>query len=247
MQESIVAAKKVRDGLTISSSDLDFHYRELEDVVRRSHARAFEYVKAGDGLIIGVWRIPGSRSYGAPSPKRQIDRMSELASDMPAWATKILDAGGAWNSLAFGGLGGDESLKARSTGLPFFAWPVDPQVLADIAFERVVVVTLFNAGHLIKRLHADGYDVGIDEKGRLKRATKQVDNKLIELENYSYFMSLVPWVLMTEDAVMSMIEQTIEATISVPLDKHPARVEFRPVIRRSSARDDRLTRKGAKG
>lgn len=246
MQEAIVAAKKVRDGLTISS-DLNFHYRELEDVVRRSHPRAFEYVKAGNGLIIGAWRVPGARSYGAPSPMRQIKRMPELASDMPAWATKILDAGHAWNSLAFGGLGGDESLKARSTGLPFFAWPVDPQVLADIAFERVIVITLFNAGHLIKRLHVDGYDVGLDEKGRLKRATKQVDDKLIELENYNYFMSLVPWALMTEDAVMSMIEQTIETTKSVPLDKYPARMEFRPVIRRSSARVNRPTRRESKG
>lgn len=246
MQESIVAAKKIRDGLTISS-DLGFHYRELEDVVRRSHARAFEYVKAGDGLIIGAWRIPGPRSYGAPSPKRLIDCMPELASDMPAWATKILDASGTWNSIAFGGLGGEDSLNARSTGLPFFAWPVDPQVLADIAFGRVIVITLFNAGHLIKRLHAGGYDVELDEKGRLKRATKQVDNKLIELENYSYFMSLVPWALMTENAVMSMIEQTIEATTLVPPDKHPAKVEFRPVIRRRSARDDRSTRKAAKG
>jgi hypothetical protein len=245
MQESIVAAKKVREGLTVSN-DLGFHYRELEDVVQRSHARTFEYVKAGDGLIIGAWRIPGSRSYGGPSPKRQIDRMPELASDMPAWARKILDVGSPWNSIAFGGLGGDDSLKARSTGLPFFAWPVDPQVLADIAFERVVVITLFNAGHLIKRLHAGGYDVELDEKGRLRRATKQVDDKLIELENYSYFMSLVPWALMTEDAVMSMIEQTIEATTLLPPDKHPAKVEFRPVIRRSSARDGRLTRRAAK-
>jgi hypothetical protein len=246
MQDSIVAAKEVRDGLTISG-DLGFHYRELEDVVRRSHARTFEYVKAGDGLIIGAWRIPGSRSYGAPSPKRLIKCMPEVASDMPAWATKILDAGSTWNSVAYGGLGGNDGLRARSTGLPFFAWPVDPQVLADIAFERVVIITLFNAGHLIKRLHASGYEVELDEEGRLRRATKQVDNKLIELENYSYFMSLVPWALMTEDAVMSMIEQTIEATKSVPLDKHPAKVEFRPVIRRSSARDDRLTRKWATG
>jgi hypothetical protein len=242
MQESIVAAKKVREGLTISS-DLGFHYRELEDVVRRSHARAFEYVKAGDGLIIGAWRIPGSRPYGARSSKRQIDRIPELANDMPAWAMKILDAGGSWNSIALGVLGGDEILKARSTGLPFFAWPVDPQVLADIAFERVVVITLFNAGQLIKRLHTNGYDVELDDKGRLKRATKRADNKLIELENYSYFMSLVPWELMTEDSVMSMIEQTIEATTLMSLDKHPAKVEFRPVIRRGSARDVRSARK----
>lgn len=237
MQESIVAAKKLRDGLTISS-ELGFHYRELEDVVRRSHARAFEYVKAGDGLIIGALRMSGPKSYGAPSRKRQIDRMSDLANDMPTWAMKILDEGSTWNSIALGGLGGEEGLKARSAKLPFFAWPVEPQVLADIAFERVVVITLFNAGHLIKRIHAGGYDVEIDEKGRLKRATKQVDNKLIELENYSYFMSLVPWALMTEDAVMSMIEQANEAANSVALDKHPARIEFRPVIRRSSACDD---------
>lgn len=242
MQESIVAAKKVRDVLTING-DLGFHYRELEDVVRRSHARAFEYVKAGDGLIIGAWRPQGSRSYGSPSSKRQLDRMPDLTSDVPAWATKILDAGGTWNSIAFGELGGDDSLKAGSIGLPFFAWPVDPQILADIAFERVIVITLFNAAHLIKRLHAGGYDVELDEKGRLKRATKQIDDKLIELKNYSYFMSLVPWALMTEDAVMSMIEQTIEATTTVPLDKHPIKVEFRPVIRRSSARDESLTGK----
>lgn len=56
-------------------------------------------------------------SFGAPSPKRQIDRMPKLASDMPAWAMKIFDAGGIWHSIAFGGLGGDDSLKARSTRL----------------------------------------------------------------------------------------------------------------------------------
>ncbi len=244
MQESIVAAKKVREVLTVSGG-LGFHYRELEDVVRRSHTRAFEYVKAGDGLIIGVWRLPEPRSYGSPSPKRQIDLMPDLARDMPDWTMKILDAGAAWNSIAFGGLGGDDSLKARPTGLPFFAWPLDPQVLGDIAFERVVVITLFNAGHLIKRLHARGYAVKLDESGRLKRATKQIDDKLIELENYSYFMSLVPWALMTEDAVMSMIEQTIEAASVVPLDQHPAKIEFMPLIRRSSARNGSSTNKQA--
>lgn len=242
MQESIVAARKVRDSLTMSS-DCGFHYRELEDVVRRSHARAFEYVKAGDGLIIGALRISGSRSYGAPSPRRLIDRILDLATDMPTWAMKILDAGAISNSIALGGLGGEHSLEVRPNGLPFFAWPVDQQVLADIAFGRVVVITMFNAGHLIERIHAAGYEVELDEKGRLKRAIKQIDNRLIELQNYSYFMSLVPWALMTEDAVMSIIEKTIEATTSVPLVKHPAKIEFKPVIRRSSARDDWLARK----
>lgn len=242
MRTAIVTAKKAREGLTISS-DSNFHYHELEDVVRRSHARAFEYVKAGDGLVIGAWRIPGSKSYGAPSPKSQIDRMPELSNDMPSWATNILDAGDIWNSIALGGFGGDDSLKVRANHLPFFAWPVDPQVIADIAFERVVVITLFNAGHLVKRLHVGGYVVGLDEKGQLSRAIKQIDNKLIELQNFNYFMSLVPWTLMTENAVMSMIEQTIEATASVPLDKYPAKIEFKPVIRRTSARDHRLTPK----
>jgi hypothetical protein len=245
MQDSIAAAKKVRDRLTLSS-DPGFHYRELEDVVQRSHPHAFEYVQAGDGLIIGAWRIPGLKSYGSPSRKRQIDRVPDLASDIPAWATKILDEGVTWNSIALGEFGGEDSLGARSTGLPFFAWPVDPQVLADIAFQRVFVITLFNAGHLIKRLHARGYVVDLDEKGRLRRATKQIDNKMIELENYSYFMSLVPWALMTEDGVMLMIERTIEAATSMPFDKHPAKVEFRPVIRRSSSRDDGLTNKATK-
>ncbi len=243
MQESIVAAKKGRDVLTVNSSDVGFLYRELEDVVRRSHARAFEYVKAGDGLVIAAWRPRGPRSYGSPSPKRQIDRMPELAGDMTAWVAKILGAGSNWDSVAFGGLGGEDSMKPRSTGLPFFAWEVDPQVLADIAFERVVVITLFNSGHLIKRLHASGYEVKLDEQGSLKRATKQINDKLIELENYRYFMSLVPWALMTEDSVMSIIEHSIEATTSMPVEKHPAKIEFRPVIRRNSARDDYLTRK----
>ena len=241
MQKAIITAKKAREGLTISN-DSDFHYQELEDVVRRSHARAFEYVKAGDGLIIGAWRIPGSKSYGAPLPKRQTDRMPELANDMPKWTKKILDADGAWNSIALGMLGGDD-LKPRSTGLPFFAWPMDPQVIADIAFKRVVVITMFNAGHLIKRLHLGGYNVELDEKGRLSRANKLINNKLIELQNYNYFMSLVPLTLMTENSVMSMIEQTIEATTSVPLRKHPAKIEFRPFVRRSSARDTRLIAK----
>jgi hypothetical protein len=238
MQESVVRARDERAGLTIEDQ-MGFHFRELEDVVKRSRPDAFEYVQAGEGLIIGAWRLPSPKSLGSPSPEKALRRMAELAKGVPSWAMKILDRESQWNSISYAGLGGDETLTARAFGLPFFAWPVDPDVLADIGFGRVVVITLFNSGHMIKRLSEKGYAIEVDEKGCLTRAHKEVDGKIIELGNYDFFLSLVQWALMTEDAVMSMIDETIAATAQVPQDGHPAQIQFRPRIRRSTARDAR--------
>lgn len=235
MQESVVRARDERAGLTIENQ-LGFHFRELEDVVKRSRPDAFEYVQAGNGLIIGAWRLPPT-SLGSPPPEKALRRVATLTEDVPSWAMKILNRGSPWNSISYGGLGGDESLPVRSSELPFFAWPVDPDVLADIGFGRVVVITLFNSGHMIKRLSEKGYVIEVDEQGRLKRAHKEVDGKILELGNYDFFLSLVQWALMTEDSVMSMIDETIAATTQVPQDGHPAQIQFRPRIRRSTARD----------
>jgi len=238
MQESVVRARDERAGLTIENQ-LRFHFRELEDVVKRSRTGAFEYVQAGSGMIIGAWRLPSPTSLGSPPPEKALERVAKLTEDAPTWAMKILDRASQWNSISYGGLGGDESLTVRSSELPFFAWPVDPDVLADIAFGRVVVITLFNSGHMIRRLSEQGYIIEVDEQGRLRRAHKEVDGKILELGNYDYFLSLVQWALMTEDSVMSMIDETIAATTQVPQVGYPAQIQFRPRIRRSTARDVR--------
>jgi hypothetical protein len=238
MQESVVRARDERASLTVENQ-LGFHFRELEDVVKRSRPGGFEYVQAGNGLIIGAWRLPSPTSLGSPSPEKALRRVANLVEDMPSWAMKILDTECQWNSISYGSLGGDESLTVRSSELPFFAWPVDPEVLADIGFGRVVVITLFNSGHMIKRLSEKGYIIEVDEQGRLTRAHKEVDGKILELGNYDFFLSLVQWALMTEDSVMSMIDETIAATTQVPQDGRPAQIQFRPRIRRSTARDAR--------
>lgn len=237
MEEAIASAKKVRNGLEVSE-DLEFHYHHLEEVVRRSHSGGFEYVKAGEGLVIAAWRMPGPRPYGVRETERRIASTLDFAADLPAWAMKILDPDSEWNSLAVGVLGGEARLKPRSIGLPFFSWPVDPAVLSDIAFERVIVVTLYNPAHLIKRLHSNGYEIELGENGKLVRATKQLGQTHVALENYDCFLSLVPWTLMTEHAVMTIIEQTLETSMTLSQGKRSAKVEFVPVIRRGSARED---------
>jgi hypothetical protein len=108
--------------------------------------------------------------------------------------------------------------------------------LADIAFGRVIVVTLFNRGHLLNRLNEKGFEIELGPKGQLHRARKKMGEKFMELENYDHFLSMVPQALMTEDAVMSMMDQTIDQTHRVPPEHRSAKIEFKTRIRRGSVR-----------
>lgn len=176
--------------------------------------------------------------------EKEIKGIGHFAKDIPTWTTKILPPNNPWNSISFGGLGGADTLTVRSGGIPFLAWPAEPAVLADIAFGRVLVITLFNPGHLMKRLHERGYKIDIDEKYRLKKASQEVDGKVVELENYNYFFSLVQHSLMTEDAVMSMVDKTLEVAQDISRDRHPAKIEFITRIRRGSSRNARRQTSG---
>ena len=235
MHESVGRAREATKGPVIDEQS-EFHYRELEEVVNRSHAGGFEYIKAGDGLIIGALRLPRTKTLSASLIGKEVKHLERTAAGVEAWALKIVTPGNEWNSINIGSFGGAENLVTNSFYLPFFAWPVAPEVLADIAFGRVIVVTLFNRGHLLNRLHEQGFEIELGPKGQLHRARKKIGEKFMELENYDHFLSMVPQALMTEDAVMSMMYQTIDQSCRVPPEHRSAKIEFRTRIRRDSVR-----------
>jgi hypothetical protein len=235
MHESVGRAREAGKGPVIDGQ-FEFHHRELEEVVNRSHAGGFEYIKAGDGLIIGALRLPRTKTLSASFIGKEVKNLERIASGIEAWALKILAPGNEWNSINIGSFGGAENLVTNSFCLPFFAWPVATDVLADIAFGRVIVVTLFNRGHLLNRLNEKGFEIELGPKGQLHRARKKMGEKFMELENYDHFLSMVPQALMTEDAVMSMMDQTIDQTHRVPPEHRSAKIEFKTRIRRGSVR-----------
>jgi hypothetical protein len=235
MHEAVGRAREAGKG-PIINGQFEFHYRELEEVVNCSHAGGFEYTKAGDGLVIGALRLPRSGTLSASLIGKEVRTLERMAAGIEAWAMKIVVPGNEWNSISIGSFGGAENLVTNSFHPPFFAWPVDPKVLADIAFGRVIVVTLFNRGHLLTRLYNKGFEIELGPKGQLHRARKKIGEKCIELEYYDHFLSMVPRALMTEDAVMSTIDQTIDQARRASSEHQSARIEFRTRIRRGTVK-----------
>lgn len=207
-----------------------FYFVELEELVRRSHTKSFEFAKAGDGLLFGALRLRAGTTLASKLMGEGFGSFDRAVADTPASVLKILSPDIADNSISMCSLGGPDYLPTDRSCPPFLAWSVDPDVLADIMFGRVIVVTFFNRAHLIAKLRERGFEVETDDKGKLLRAHKLVEeNKQIALEHFDQILGLVERSLMTEESVIAMIDETISASMALGKDGL-GRVEFRTRI-----------------
>lgn len=123
----------------------EFYFDKLEEVISRATERRFEWIKAGDGLMIGAVRLPrrGSKKLSDIVLGRSKARVEHLAADAPAQAMKIVNEDRRLNSLFLGSLCSDPlDFVAPKQSFPVALWPIAPSVLSDLLLQRVLVITM---------------------------------------------------------------------------------------------------------
>jgi hypothetical protein len=230
MEEAIHRAATVATE-RVDAARMGFHYDALCSLVARSHERRFEWQSVGPGHVLGAVRIPNVRSLADTVLSTRKDPARRLTVGVEDAALGIMLKDSEDNSLLLSNVGGrSEYLRVRGETLPFVLWPIDHEVVRDILFRRVAIISLLNPAHLWAAIRRRGYEVSVDERGHFKAATKQEGNRIKGLENINWFLGLIHHALMTEDAVIGMIDQMADlADARVPPDGE-LRIELAPRI-----------------
>ncbi|GAO38421.1 hypothetical protein SCH01S_15_00460 [Sphingomonas changbaiensis NBRC 104936] len=209
-----------------------FYYEALEAVVARSHARGFEWEQAGKGMLLGALRMSQTSRLSDRYLPRKETPVNELLTGVESRALSLVKSDSPDNSMIVGSIGSSkDELRVSFDTLPFAQWPIDTQVLGDILFGRVLVVSLFNPGHIWSALRERGFEVSLDQRGAFRTAKRRKGKKEERLEHIGYFTNLIQRSLMTEESVLAMIDQLIDMSHDQLKAKgEPVRVEFAPRI-----------------
>src|SRR5690606_27622470 len=93
--------------------------------------------------------------------------------------------------------------------VPLFWWPLDSEFIRQIIFLDVLLISLYNPGHLMGKLERAGLEV--EQAARpdefVVRARK--GDGILELFNTSYFLHLIRYFLVSEDSVVEIIQKFI--------------------------------------
>ncbi|MCW0984042.1 hypothetical protein OK142_24970 [Agrobacterium sp. BT-220-3] len=227
--EAIKKQKKSEENVKLNTHG-DFHFKILEDVVQRSHRKAFEFKKAGAGLVLGTWR---PRHFGSLGQRilRKSGNLKKSLEPVQQVVQEILDPSLLDNCLFVGSVGSHGSgFPATMIGaVPLMWWPLEENVLRDVLFGHVIVVTIFNPAQLWALLRQRGFVIETNGRSQVTSMYRQVGDKRFEVSNFHHFERMVQHALMDETAVVDMIESTAERASLIAGDV-PLRMDLRPRI-----------------
>jgi len=144
---------------------------------------------------------------------------------------EILDPSLLDNCLFVGSVGSHGSgFPATMIGaVPLMWWPLEENVLRDVLFGHVIVVTIFNPAQLWALLRQRGFVIETNGRSQVTSMYRQVGDKRFEVSNFHHFERMVQHALMDETAVVDMIESTAERASLIAGDV-PLRMDLRPRI-----------------
>ncbi|MCD1267100.1 hypothetical protein B5M44_23875 [Shinella sumterensis] len=208
----------------------DFHFKILEDVVQRSHRKSFEFRRAGAGLVLGTWRPRSFESLGQRIFRKNGNLEMALLPAQQA-AQEVLDSNLSDNCLFVSSIGDHkDGFPTTMIGdVPLMWWPLGENVLRDVLFGHVFVVTLFNPAQLWAMLRQRGFVITTNARSQVTSIYRQLGEKRFEIGNFHHFEHLVQHTLMDENAVINMIEATAERANLVAGDT-PIRINLRPRV-----------------
>jgi hypothetical protein len=102
---------------------------------------------------------------------------------------------------------------------------VDLSLIRSIIFQEAVAVTIYNPGHLLAKLEADGFLlVKRGERDDRRVLEKQIGDRVLRLENLGYYFDLAGRHLWRDEAIVDFIRGALRGTEDVPPN---SRIELR--------------------
>ena len=181
---------------------------KLDELGRNLENNAFVYQKAGKGLLLMAYKSIrkklSSRILKGIATQNKLGQLSEKT-------MQIMDVKSRDNRIIISPFVYSQKGKYNiPDGItPFFWWPLDMKLIKKIIFRQVLVLTIYNPLHFIKKIEEIGLTVSYDRNTRRYLVGKVLKGKMLEVRGFSYFIMLIQNYLFSEDAVLKIIGKTI--------------------------------------
>jgi len=230
MRTALRAANEARSDRRIGRQG-EFHHAILDDLVERCGWRRFTYVAPEPSLVLGALRNRRGRSLS----QNLLGKSGDIAAKVLGVESLVIAAmspAHRENAIYLGSIGDPERLIQTSDGIPFTLWDAADATIEALLFGDVIVTTLFNPGHFWREIEERGFELRRPRPDAPLRASRKNNGRFTRLENYEYFLHLIPGQLMSLSAVLSMVDAILK-TAEDPSFEVGTRINLRPQIVRS--------------
>lgn len=178
-----------------------YHTNELNQIASELEKQPIiAYQKVGDGLLVTAIKNEKKTLRSRLTISQNLDHIKE---DLRKKAEDLICANSNYNAIIIGSL--DYTHIPRTT--PLFWWNVDIDIIRKIFFNEIMITTLYNPCHLIKKMNEIGYDVEISENQRKYKLEKKVKNKRIEINGFEYYFTAIQNILLKEEVLIEICEK----------------------------------------
>lgn len=207
--------------------DEDRHLKSFSTALKSAKVGRYSFYPIADGLMLVAYRQRRCSLARALSRKTPSDLTSRIEGEPDL--TQIALPGSADNALVISNFAyGETGHPIHLLGtMPLFWWGLDLELIRQVLFQEMVVVTLFNPAHLISKLQQKGFDVSMSsEDGRL-RVSRTYGGGRVTVEGMEYFKNLITHGLYSEEIVVEMIDSVASQTGRQGAEQHePGRTDI---------------------
>ena len=89
---------------------------------------------------------------------------------------------------------------------PLFWWDLDLEYIKKILFYEIIVISMYNPIHLMKKLRSIGLEIDYIDSERKYRVYKKIGERYMNLVNFDYFLNLIMRHFFPEETVIGIID-----------------------------------------
>ena len=193
----------------------EFHFEALTKLHSKIKGDKFCYVKAGDGLLLVGYKLNRKR-LSSKLDNRSIVNLNKKLSNLIPSTLKILDKNRDDNSIFIDTLhyASGSKISTMLGMVPLFWWPISLNLIKQIIFHDLLLVTVFNPSFFMAKLESAGFETSNKDNERKYRVWEVVDNNRLEFKGISYFMRMIKQYLFTEESVVHLLVSTKNEILS---------------------------------
>lgn len=184
------------------------HLSEINKVAEGLGKKTIVVEKAGDGLLLFGFRSDRQKSLYSRLLLRSKADLNKWMDGIENHIHRITDMSQIGSSSnANRTFLGILDLSAFPGTTPMFWWPVPSEFVRKLIFHEMTVVTVYNPGHLVRKLRALGFEVQLS--GTKMRVAKTVGMSRLEMGSMHHFLHYIQQHLMREDFLLATFQKIV--------------------------------------
>ncbi|HLK29061.1 MAG TPA: hypothetical protein VKT28_10775 [Puia sp.] len=191
-----------------------YYVKELEDVVDGLKGKVLNMKKVNARLLFVSNRFNYRTFSKRMFAKQNVKAYKRREDEIVKMVNSLYDKENLNHPIQMGSIHFDGKLEPISLigTCPIFWYPIRPDIIKEIYFQNVFVLSLFNPTELFLNLKKLGLEFSKDEDTGKFYFGKMIGEKRMWIENISYFLSLIKDHLQTEEAVIEAIKGIVSIT-----------------------------------